>query len=321
MRKEIGVRLNRAAHQLCEELVAETERYRAVVSDSDCGTRLIDCGVDARGGLECGRKFAEICMAGLGRVEFVPAPREVWSGPAVMVATDHPVAACMAAQYAGWEVAGKDFFAMGSGPMRAAYAGEELFQKIGFTEQPEVAVGGLESGKPPPADVCRQLAEKCGVRPEALTLLVAPTSSQAGTVQVVARSVETAMHKLGELEFDLSQVESGIGVAPLPPVAASDLAGIGRTNDAILYGGEVTLYVHGDDAHLRQLGPKIPSSAAPDFGQPFLAIFERYERDFYKIDPMLFSPAVVTLANLTSGNSFRFGHTLPRVIHESFGVS
>ncbi|HEV3023547.1 MAG TPA: methenyltetrahydromethanopterin cyclohydrolase, partial [Pirellulales bacterium] len=149
-------------------------------------------------------------------------------------------------------------------------------------------------------------------------LLAARTASQAGTVQIVARSVETALHKLHELGFDLTRVESGWGVAPLPPPAADDLAGIGRTNDAILYGALVTLWVRGDDTSLESVGPRVPSSASPDHGEPFARIFERYDRDFYKIDPLLFSPAVVTLANLDSGHSFRFGRQLPDVIGRSF---
>ena len=225
----------------------------------------------------------------------------------------------MASQYAGWELKGDGFFAMGSGPMRAAAGREELFETIGHTEKPPEAVGVLECAKLPPEDVCRDLAEKCGVAPEQLTLLLAPTSSQAGTVQVVARSVETSLHKLFELGFDLARVESGIGTAPLPPVAADDLTGIGRTNDAMLYGGKVTLYVRGDDESLEAIGPKVPSSASADHGQPFAQLFEHYEHDFYKIDPLLFSPAVVRFVNLDSGRLHHFGHTLPRVIHESFG--
>ncbi len=139
-------------------------------------------------------------------------------------------------------------------------------------------------------------------------------------MQVVARSVETALHKLLELGFDLTRVVAGWGTAPLPPAAPDDLAAIGRTNDAILYGGEVMLWVRGDDHSLAAVGPRVPSSASPDHGQPFATIFARYHHDFYKIDPHLFSPAVVTLANLDTGSTFRFGELHPRVIHESFGI-
>ena len=46
--------------------------------------------------------------------------------PVVQVSSDNPVLACMASQYAGWQVSVGKFFAMGSGPMRAAWGKEEL---------------------------------------------------------------------------------------------------------------------------------------------------------------------------------------------------
>lgn len=312
--------LNARAARLCEDLLRDADSLRVASATTDGGTRLIDCGISQTGGLEAGRRLAEICLAGLGEVRLTPGSAELWPGTSVMVTTDQPLAACMASQYAGWEVAGEKYFAMGSGPMRAAAGREPLFEKIGQIESTDEAVGVLESDKLPPDEVCREVANKCGVAADRLTLLVAPTHSQAGNMQVVARSVETAMHKLFELDFDLSQIESGIGTAPLPPVASDQLSGIGRTNDAILYGGEVTLYVRCDDAQLVEVGPKVPSCASSDHGRPFAVIFAEYDNDFYKIDPHLFSPAVVTLVNLATGNSFHFGHTVPRVIHESFGM-
>jgi methenyltetrahydromethanopterin cyclohydrolase len=312
--------LNHAAGELCRTTIAEADRLRVRVHQAAGRATVIDCGVEAVGGLEAGRRLAEICLAGLGRVEFVPGSAELWPGPAVCVRTDDPVAACMASQYAGWKVASGKFFAMGSGPMRAAIGKEELFDKIGRRERANEAVGVLETRKLPPDEVLAELAAVCGVAVEKLTVLVAPTASLAGGVQIAARSVETALHKLFELGFDLNRVESGFGVAPLPPVAADDMAAIGRTNDAILYGAETTLWVRGDDDSLAALGPRLPSSASPDYGVPFAEIFARYDGDFYKIDPLLFSPAVVSLVNLDTGRSFRFGHLLPRVIHKSFGM-
>lgn len=312
--------LNQRAFDLCREICEVPEDLRVAVHGYAGGGTVIDLGVEVPGGLDAGVALAEICLAGLGQVSLVPADREIWQGPAVAVQTDHPVLACMASQYAGWKVAKGKFFAMGSGPMRAAAGKEELFQRIGYREQSEVAVGVLETNKLPPPDVLQDLAQQCGVMPDKLVLLVAPTASQAGTLQIVARSIETTLHKLFELGFDLNRVESGWGVAPLPPVAADDLAGIGRTNDAILYGGEVTIWLRGDDASLEAIGPKIPSNASADHGEPFAKVFERYERDFYRIDPHLFSPAVVTLVNLDTGRSYRYGQLLPAVIQQSFST-
>jgi methenyltetrahydromethanopterin cyclohydrolase len=165
------------------------------------------------------------------------------------------------------------------------------------------------------------IAERTGVDPEDVDLLVAPTSSMAGNLQVVARSVETAMHKLFELGFNVDRVVSGFGSAPLPPVAADDLTGIGRTNDAILYGATVTLFVRGDDDSLATIGPQVPATASAVHGKPFLEIFEEAGRDFYEIDPALFSPAEILFHNIDTGCVHRFGRTEPDILKTSFGLN
>lgn len=309
--------LNRKGLERCEQIVEHATDLKVAVSREESGARLVDCGVYAEGGLEAGRGLAEVCLAGLAEVGFVPGQLELGSSVAVTVRTDQPVAACMAAQYAGWQIAGEKFFAMGSGPMRAARGKEPLFEKIGLRERAAEVVGVLESRKLPSRDVCHHIAEECHVEPEHLTLMVAPTASLAGTIQVVARSIETALHKMHELGFDLRRVRSGYGVAPLSPVAPDDLVGIGRTNDAVLYGAEVTLWIAGED-DAAAWGPKTPSSASADYGQPFGEIFKRYNYDFYKIDPLLFSPAVINVVNVNSGRISRFGQFSPDVLKRSF---
>lgn len=314
------MQLNARAAQLCDRLLDDRQSLGVSVATSACGCRLIDCGIAVPGSREAGRRLAEICLAGLGRVEFLPAEPTFGVETAVNVAVDEPVAACMASQYAGWQIAQGKYFAMGSGPMRAAAGKEALFETIGFCERPDSAVGVLEARTFPPDELCRDLAGQCGVAPENLTLLAAPTASEAGTVQIVARSVETALHKLFELGFDLHRVQRGQGSAPLPPVADDDLAAIGRTNDAILYGATVTLWVRGDDASLMEIGPQVPSCASKDFGEPFASIFERYNRDFYAIDPHLFSPALIHFINLDTNVTHTFGRLAPDVVRNSFGV-
>jgi methenyltetrahydromethanopterin cyclohydrolase len=309
--------LNERAHELCDALAADADSLGVSVNTLPCGTRLIDCGVKAPGSLEAGRRVAQVCLSGRGDV-FIAAARNATGSQEVSVATKEPVAACMASQYAGWEIKGEKFFAMGSGPMRAAACREDIFKDIGNCEQPTVCVGVLETRKVPPDDVCRNLAEKCRITPDKLTLLIAPTSSLAGTVQIVARSIETALHKLHVLGFDLSRVVSGFGKAPLPPVADDDLVAIGRTNDAILYGGHVILSVRGDDDSLCEIGPRIPSNSSPDYGRPFSEIFARYNNDFYRIDPMLFSPGSAVLVNVDTGRRHEFGRLAPDVLAESF---
>lgn len=299
-------------------MAADADWLKIAVHMHACGTRVIDCGVQVPGSVEAGLRLSGICMAGLGNAQLRIGHAVEPTSPNVYAATSAPVAACMASQYAGWEIKGDGYFAMGSGPMRAAAGREPLFESIGHRERPDRCVGVLETSKLPPESVCRELADKCGVSPDRLTLLAARTASVAGTIQIVARSVETALHKLHELAFDLTRIDHAFGWAPLPPVGNDDFVSLGRTNDAILYGGHAVLVVRGDDASLEQIGPRVPSSASPDFGRPFGDIFARYDHDFYRIDPLLFSPAVVTFYNLATGQSFRFGRPAPEVLAESF---
>lgn len=310
-------RLNERAHALADRLAERAEELRVAVHRVG-GARLIDCGVQAPGGLQAGLFLARVCMADLADIGYVPLEVSGLAFPGVQVHTDQPLAACMVSQYAGWQISVGKFFAMGSGPMRARHGREELFNNIGFREQADLAVGVLETRKLPDESVISHLAEKLELPADRLTLLVAPASSLAGTVQVVARSVETALHKLHTLKFALHQVVSGHGVAPLPPVAREEIKAIGRTNDAILYGGRVTLWVQAEDELLAEVGPKVPAAASLDYGAPFAQIFARYGGDFYKIDPLLFSPAEVVFHNLRTGRCHRFGQVAPQVLGQSF---
>jgi methenyltetrahydromethanopterin cyclohydrolase len=314
----VSTTLNERAQRQADYLAANAAALRISAQTTPRGARVLDCGVQAPAGLQAGLGLARVCLAGQAEVTLAPGEVAGVPCPLVQVATDHPVAACMAAQYAGWQISVGKFFAMGSGPMRAAYGKEELFQHIPGREQPPVAVGVLETRKLPDDAVVGYLTDCLKLPANKLTLLVAPATSLAGNLQVVARALETTLHKLHELQFDLDQVVSGFGVAPLPPVGKDDLTAIGRTNDAILYGGRVVLWVRADDSRLADLGPRVPSSASPDHGAPFASIFERYDRDFYKIDPMLFSPAQVVFQNLNSGRSHVFGRVEPEVMRQSF---
>jgi len=311
--------LNERAGRLADHMANTAPALRVHVAQTADGARLIDCGIHAAGGLQAGLALARVCLAGQAEVSLAPGDVAGIPCPLVQVATDQPVLACLAAQYAGWQIKVEKFFALGSGPMRAHYGQEELYQHIPGREQAPLAVGSFETGKIPKDDVIRYLSDALQLPANKLTLLLAPASSMAGNLQVVARAVETALHKLHELQFDLAQVVSGFGTAPLPPVAADDLQAIGRTNDAILYGGRVVLWVDADsDAALAEVGAKVPSSASPDHGAPFAEVFARYEYDFYKIDPMLFSPAQVVFHNLRSGKSHAFGRLEPETLRRSF---
>jgi methenyltetrahydromethanopterin cyclohydrolase len=310
--------LNMRARALADDLAADADALRVEVSALPGGTRVIDCGSAVAGGLEAGRRLAEICMAGLGAVGFAPLALDGRWLPGLTVVTDHPAVACLAAQYAGWRIDRDGYFAMASGPGRALIRAEDLFDDLDVDEHAGAAVLCLETRDAPPDALAAHVAERAGVAPADLTLLFAPTASLAGGVQVAARVVETALHKLHELDFDVRRVVSGFGSCPLPPVARTDPEAIGRTNDAVLYGGQVELTVDAPDDELEAIAEKLPAAASRDYGEPFGTVLERADWDFYAIDPLLFSPAEVRLVGTGSGRSFHAGGVDLEVLERSF---
>jgi methenyltetrahydromethanopterin cyclohydrolase len=310
--------LNDRAAALADRLADDADGARVAVSILSNGTRVIDCGAQAPGGFEAGRAFAEICMAGLGSVAYAPLVLDGRWLPGVTVTTDRPAVACLAAQYAGWRLDRGGYFAMGSGPGRALIRAEDLYDDLDWDEHASAAVLCLETRDAPPVEVADFVAERAGVAAGALTLVMAPTASIAGGVQIAARVVETALHKLHELEFDVRRVVAGFGSCPLPPVDGDDMKAIGRTNDAVLYGGQVHLTVDSDDDALGDLVERLPASASSDYGEPFGKVLEDAGFDFYKIDPLLFSPAQIRLTSVGSGRSFEAGSVNLEVLERSF---
>jgi methenyltetrahydromethanopterin cyclohydrolase len=300
--------MNRRAHEILDTMVDQGAALGLSVSSLANGTKVVDLGVKVPGGLLAGKGLAEICLGGLGEVALLPLDYGEFALPGVSVTIDGPLLACLGSQYAGWRIQRGKFFAMGSGPARALARTEELYARIGVErDESDEAVLVLESGRLPNEEVADYVAEKCGVKPQNVSLAVAATRSLAGGVQIAARSVETAMHKLLELGFDVSKVVSGFGTCPIATPAADDLTALGRTNDCVLYGSEVFLTVTAADAEIEPMIEKVPASSSRDYGQLFAELFKRYDGDFYKIDPFLFSPAKVAITSAASGRTFRAG--------------
>lgn len=287
------------------------------------GCTIVDAGIAAAGGIDAGLRIAGICMAGLGRVSLTPdASLPHWSN-LMTVQTADPVLSCLASQYAGWSLSfgeGADAYqALGSGPGRAAAAKEELFAELGYRDHADSACLVLEVDTPPPDGLIGKIARDCNIKAGDLTLILTPTRSVAGTVQIVARVLEVALHKVHTLGFPLARIVDGEGSAPLPPPAASFVEAMGRANDAILYGGRVRISVLGDDDAAERLASELPSSRSRDYGRPFAETFKAYDGDFYAIDPMLFSPAEVVVTATESGRSFHAGRIDPALVDISFG--
>jgi len=320
MRADTLTKLNQSALEIATVALANQTNDIRLANGNDQG-KVLDFGVKRRGTIAAGLRLAEICLSGLGKVSISQSTLPGLSLPMIQVSVDHPLLACMASQYAGWPLMhGDKFVGMCSGPARALRGKEKVLEQYEMIHEANSAVGVIEANELPPVEAVKDFAEQCNVDVANVVLCVARTASLPGTIQVVARSVETAIHKLHELEFDLSTIKSGFGSAPLPPIGKDDSRALGWTNDSILYGSCVILFVETTDEAIEKIIDRIPSSSSSEFGKPFLEIFKQYDYDFYKIDHMLFSPAQVVINNMSTGSMFEAGEVRTDILKTSFGM-
>lgn len=313
---EIGS-VNRRSMEILARMLDDAGRFGVRTEQLGDGSTV----VDASGGrFEAGMLIGEVCMGGLGRVEPHTATLADLSLPSVRVSTDHPVEACLLSQLAGWSIKAGKFRAMGSGPARALARAEAIYDEYPYRDVHSEAVIVLETSSKPTTKASTLISEACGVSPSDLYMILTPTSSLAGAVQISARVVETGLHKMHTLNLELSGALFGAGSCPVPPLCPDDMAMMGRTNDAMLYGGS-TFYVFADGGPILARLDDVPSSSSSDHGRPFGELFKAAGYDFYKIDPGLFSPAVVVVNDASSGRILGAGALAPQVLHDSFGLA
>lgn len=310
--------VNQLSAPVVRSLIARASDLKVGVAKHETGCTIIDAGIVHPGSAEAGKMIAEICMGGLGKVSLIQDNRFENLNDAVFVSSDNPVISCLGSQYAGWALSHEKFFSLGSGPARALAQREEVFKDIDYQDTGEQTCLVLETDKIPPNEVIEKVLHDAKVSASQLTIILTPTTSVAGTVQIVGRVLEVALHKAHTLHFPLEDIISGTGLAVLPPVSNDFMTAMGRTNDAILFGGYVELNVRGSDEAAAKLAKELPSSASKDYGKTFAEVFKLYDMDFYKIDPMLFSPAKVKVSNLDTGSVFDAGKLNAELIALSF---
>ena len=321
--------VNKLTQPLVQELIDNADKLRLGVQKLENGCTVIDAGIDVPGGLEAGRIITEICMGGMGTVSISQSSYTDNWPLTVNVHASNPVLACLGSQYAGWSLSHEKYYALGSGPARAmakkekegkVIPVEDLYKELDYQDAADSVALVIENDKIPPIEIVEKVASACGVSADKLTIIVTPTSSLAGCVQVVGRVLEVAMHKAHELHFPLENIIDGSGSAPVCPPHPDFVKAMGRTNDAILFAGQVQLYVKGSDEEAEKLANALPSSTSKDYGKPFAEIFKACNYDFFKIDGMLFSPASVIVTNVETGNSYRAGKLDNALLDQSFGA-
>lgn len=332
------MQINNLALELVNKILQHKELYGAKVDKLSTGQTVIDM---TNGTWLGGKLVGEICMGGLGTVEFTNYVMDPHYStpiylPAVNVHTSHPIVSCMASQLAGWSVKLKKevekdgkikkkvvFQSLGSGPARAKARGEKLFEELEYTDDSDCAVLVFETREMPNAEVMNIVTEKAKVSAEKTYAVCAPTACLVGSIQVAARIVETGIHKLHEIHFPLDVIKDGFGTTTIAPIAKDDFAAMGTTNDSIIAAGNTfyTVEIPKDqEKELFEVLKDAPANQSPSYGKPFNVTFKEANYDFYKIDPGLFAPATYTINNIKTGNSITVGEVNHDLLKQSYGL-
>jgi len=328
------IKINELALRLVNEIIENKDYYKTEIIQHNNGATVLDMRNASWNG---GKMVGEICMGGLGTVDFATYKLDDHFIPSVNVYTSQPMLSCMASQLAGWKVKLKKevekdgeikkkkvFESLGSGPARAKSKIEKLFDEIDYNDESDCAVIVFETPKIPNEEVMALVAEKCRVAPNKTYALCAPTACLTGSIQVAARIVETGMHKLHEIKFPLDVIKDGFGTTTIAPIAKDDLRAMGRTNDSIIAAGMTyyTIEVEKDEQEgLFELLKKAPANTSKSYGSPFLETFKAVDYDFYAIDPGLFAPATYTVTNIKTGKSVTVGEINHKLLKESYNLN
>ena len=307
------------AKKLVDKLIDNSKELNVLIKKGPLNCTIIDAGIETKGSKEAGKLIAEICMGGLGLINLEKTNTFPHWPLETKVKSKHPVISCLASQYAGWNLSHEKFYALASGPGRAIARREDLFNDLKYEDHFEFIYLVMEVDKTPPKEILEKISNDCKTKTENIVLILTPTQSISGVIQVVSRVSEVGLHKLHTLKFPLKNVKEVSGSAPIPPVSNDFITSMGRTNDAILYGGNVELKVKGSDEEINNLAKKLPSTASKDYGKPFAEIFKNYKGDFYAIDPNLFSPGKVTVTSIDTGKTFMEGKLNNDLLDKSFG--
>lgn len=314
------VSINEEAVKVVKNVISNAARLGVKVEKLDNGTTILDMGINAEGSWQAGIEFIKLNMGNLGNVDIVPYRVGELELSSVFLHSDQVVTATIASQIAGWKLKSGEKTIIGSGPARAQAVvdSDYYFEMTDYRDQNEECVLCLQMQELPDEEIANEVAEACQVGPENIYLVVAPSASLVGSIQVAARSVEQTVHKMFEHGFNLDNIRYAKGLAPIAPIIADETEAMGRINDALLYGGYSEFWVYCDDNEIIEIINKLVSEASEHYGQPFSKLFKEAENDFYKMDKDIHAMSKVKMHNIKTGKLFEAGSIHTEVIKESY---
>lgn len=314
--------INQLAVKVVKEIISREEEIGVKVIKMKCGATLIDMGLHAKGSNEAGVLFTRVTLGDMATVNLGTWKlNDDYSFGSVELFVTEPLIACLGSQIAGWQLGTGEFATIGSGPARAqaVIPTDYYLNMTPYRDRNDEVVLCIQDIRYPNDSIALEVAKECKVSPENVYLLIAPSASIVGGIQVSARMVEEVCHKMHAKGFDVSKVVNARGRTPIAPLVMDEVKAIGRINDAILYGGDAEFWVDATDEEIESVIDKLVSkTSSPYYPELFGVVFERAGRDFYKIDHDFHSIAKLQIHNVRTGKSFVAGEINYDVIQKSF---
>jgi len=249
------ISVNKLGYGIVEEMIKDCDKLNIAVNKLKNETTVLDCGVNVPGGYKAGELASKIRLGGLAEVRVTNTTYGDTSLPTAVTYTDFPsmISLCTYVWYGvvpqPFETKA-EFSAWISGPSKALARGDpilsKIFNKLDYEDKSDVGVLVVQSRKLPDEKVADMLAKKCKIDPKNLYLVVTPTESIAGSVQVVAVSgLEDTFWRLTEFYgIPYERIKYALGSTPIPPIHSRvyEVPCI-TSDDAIRYGGIVHYWI------------------------------------------------------------------------------
>lgn len=278
---------------------------------------VIDCGVNAAGSIGAGILFADISLAGLGKVSVVPGIIDSYYINFAQVYVDRPAIACLGSQKPGWKLKSDGFAGTGFGPARAiSQKPKNIYSAINYVDDAETAVINIETQTMPGAKELDYIAKQCSTDPECVVALIARPNSIAGSVVNGTRVVEWAMNRLFQLGYDIRDISSASGACPIAPLKKEEPEFVGASFDSIAYYGMAYLYA----GNKGDIFKEATSLSSKSYGKSFNVLLKESQGDFSKVDPAMFAPARVMVNGIADGSLETYGKLDGAMLLDSYGL-
>ncbi|MEM3755298.1 MAG: methenyltetrahydromethanopterin cyclohydrolase, partial [Candidatus Bathyarchaeia archaeon] len=184
------ISVNKLAFELVKKLIKNHKALGLKIIKLQDGSKVIDAGVKTLGSLEAGVIISRISLGGLAKVFVLPSSYNEVTFLSTYVSTDNPSIAIFGSQLPLLSLLKiEDYSAIVSGPGKTLIKepdprSKELFKKIQYKDKSKMAIFILQTDIIPDERISKYLAKQCRISPKNLYLIITPTNSIVGSIQV-----------------------------------------------------------------------------------------------------------------------------------------